>query len=77
MFIVIILGGPRERLVICGSVCPVGVAIVLFVVVAACRPLEAQTKGGPPWLLCDLQGFRLVEACWAAWWTCAFVVVWG
>ena len=43
MFIVIILGGQRERLVIRGSVCPVGVAIVLFVVVAACRPLEART----------------------------------
>ena len=48
MFIVIILGGQGERLVIRGSVCPVGVAIVLFLVVAACRPLEAQTKGGAP-----------------------------
>ena len=43
MFIVMILDGQGERLVICGSVRPVGVAIVLFVFVAAGRPLEART----------------------------------
>ena len=48
LIVVVILGGQRERLVIDDSACRVDAAIVIFLFVAAYRPLEAGAKAGPP-----------------------------